>query len=149
LHRAGHTIELATQGAFVPQPGEARARAALDRFTRWMLVLRAHRPTLYPTVPLLFAPVPLLVGLGLAIRTPLVLGCVAVAACARSGLSMALGSRAGVSRWTASYAWLLGEVWLGSAFVRSLWTRRLAWRGQEFRLAAGGQMRDIVRGGLP
>lgn len=115
---------------FIPREG----RPTLARFTRWMQVLRAHRPGLAPTVPLLFAPAPLLLPL-LAVFAPTF---VPVLVLSRLLLAVRLGrvSGAGGSAWE----WLLGEALLLGAFAAALGKRTVAWRGRRFRVLPGGQL---------
>jgi ceramide glucosyltransferase len=116
-------------------------RAPLDparaRFTRWMQVLRAHRPVLWLTVPLLFTPsLPLL----------------AVAPIAGTGgrlAILALWAARTLLAWRlepagAWWTWPLGEGLLLLAFVRSLGLRTLTWRGRRFRLSRGGRMQAVA-----
>ena len=147
LTRAGQTVRLATQPALVPQTERASFRAVVDRFTRWMLVLRAHRPLLYPTVPLLFCPtVPLTLLAGM-VRTPEAILAVAGLWLTRVGFSRALGVRS-TEGWRvgAAFDWLLGEALLLAAFVASVPLQRITWRGRRFRLRAGGALLPLAEG---
>lgn len=137
LFERGERVELVAPPATVPQD-RVKARGALDRFTRWMLVLRAHRPGLFPAVPLLFAPTPALIALALATRSVTLWGAVAGLALVRAALAWALlPSARGEWPWAE---WVLGEVLLSVVFVRALFTRRLVWRGRAFVVEPGGRM---------
>ena len=104
-----------------------------------MLVLRAHRPGLYPTVPLLFAPsLPLLVAALASSSAPLAVS-VACLFAARATLSLVLAPGR-----HASTDWLLGETLLLAAFVRSLGARTVTWRGRTFALHRGGKIAPIA-----
>jgi len=56
LHEKGLDVALCEAPAVVPLDEMPSLVPAVERFTRWMQVLRSHRPGLYPTVPLLFTP---------------------------------------------------------------------------------------------
>lgn len=133
----GERVELVAPTAKVPQPDVAW-RGAIDRFTRWTVVLKAHRPHLFPSVGLLFAPTPALMVLALATGSPLAGAAVAVLAGARAILAGALAHpKQGEWPWAD---WLLGELLLWVAFGRAFFTRRVMWRGRVFVLVAGGRM---------
>ncbi|MFY0583951.1 glycosyltransferase [Cystobacter fuscus] len=124
LHARGLGVALCEAPAVVPL-AMGDWDAALARFTRWMQVLRSHRPGLYPTVPLLFTPTWPLLVLGVAAGSPGLSGCVAALVAVRSLLSWRLaglsapGTHAeGSPRFALD--WLLGEALLLAAFVRSL-----------------------------
>ncbi len=140
LHARGERVELSPVPARMPEPPRS-LREPLDRFTRWMLVLRAHRPGLYPTVPLLFAPsLPLLLA-ALASSSAALTVSVACLFAARATLSIVLAPGR-----HASTDWLLGEALLLAAFVRSLGARTVTWRGRTFELLSGGKISPIVSG---
>lgn len=143
LHRRGRRVTLAAQPAFSPQSevslGESHARA-----TRWMQVLRAHRPGLYPAVPLLFAPTPLLALGSVAVGpSTLTLGLFVALILARTALSLRLthAHRIEVPLLQRATFWFVGETLLLAAFVTSLGARTVRWRGRSFELAPGGTMR--------
>jgi hypothetical protein len=139
LHARGEQVVFAPAPAFVPQLSGPSPRAALDRFTRWMQVLKAHRPWLYPAVPLLFAPSLPLLALALLLRAWPLAAAVALLWAARAVLATRLvPSRApGERPW---FDWVLGEALLLTAFARSLAARRLVWRGRVFNLRRGGKL---------
>lgn len=136
LHERGLEVSLARVTAHVPQAEDLRSSAVFDRFTRWMQVLRAHRPPLFPTVPLFFAPTPMLMVLASIVATP---GS-AAALCALVGLRIALANRLD-GRAGLRFEWLLAEVLLLAAWVGALRRGRVVtWRGRRFTLTAGGRM---------
>jgi hypothetical protein len=135
LHAAGHRVALAAAPAPV-HSGRLGLRATLDRMTRWLQVLRAHRPALFPTVPLLIAPTVPLLAASLIASAPLATVLSIELLFLRVALAVALRR----SR-RAPWAWLLGELVLLVAFARALVEREVVWRGQRYRLAAGGAMR--------
>ena len=138
LHARGRRVALSSACARVPA-AHSRTSAALDRFTRWMQVLRAHRPGLYPTVPLLFAPAwPL--GFcallhGGAVPSAAVLAFLG----ARAALGLRLGALHGV-RDGAATDWVMAEALLLSSWVHSLFRRTVSWRGRVFNVLPGGRM---------
>ncbi|MBM4377695.1 MAG: carotenoid biosynthesis protein [Deltaproteobacteria bacterium] len=138
LHARGQSVALSPACARVPS-APTRASAALDRFTRWMQVLRAHRPGLFPTVPLLFAPAwPLgfcaLVHGG-AVPAAAVLSFLA----ARVLLGLRLGALHGV-RAGAATDWVMAEALLLSCWVLSLFRKTVTWRGRAYAVLPGGRM---------
>jgi hypothetical protein len=156
LHARGAEVALAEEPALVPLEPMRSWRPAVERFTRWMQVLASHRPGLYPTVPLLFTPT-LPLGVLAAVLASWELGVAAgVLALVRTLLSWRLSAltkspsggedggagRAGflaVTTW-----WLLGEVLLLVAFVRSTWQAgTVTWRGRTYVLEPGGRMAPV------
>jgi hypothetical protein len=138
LHARGHRVELAQVRASTPAAAQTLG-AAVQRITRWMQVLRAHRPALYPSVPLLFAPTIPLGLLALGTAEPLLLGGAGALVLSRLALSVQL-SGPSVS---AAWEWLAGEALLLVAFLRSLVQREVLWRGRRLALGAGGLIRVV------
>jgi hypothetical protein len=137
LHERGLTVSLAHAPAHVPQARDASLKPVVDRFTRWMQVLRAHRPALFPSVPLFFAPTPVLMVLASVVATPQVALALCFLVAARITLANRLDRRTGLR-----FEWLLAEVvlfgcWLEALRVGSVVT----WRGRRFELVEGGRMR--------
>ncbi|HXX30446.1 MAG TPA: glycosyltransferase [Myxococcaceae bacterium] len=143
LHARSREVALSAAPARIPVDPDTRVRAAVGRFSRWMHVLRAHRPGLLPTVPWLLCPSPLLVVAALALRSPWLLASVAVLLGLRTALAVRL-TRAHPEGSTAARDWFLGELLLLVAFVHSLGVRTVAWRGRRFRLLPGGRMQPAV-----
>lgn len=139
LHAQAAEVALAEVPARVPMRTPVPAAAAVRRFSRWMRVLRAHRPWLLPTVPWLLCPTLLLLLVALASRSPWLLLVVGLLLCVRTALAVRLASRG--ERLLAACSWPLGEGLLLLAFVHALVFRDVAWRGRRFRLARGGHMR--------
>jgi hypothetical protein len=109
--------------------GRVDGGAARRRFTRWMQVLRAHRPELFPTVPLLFAPTLLL--------APWLPGwSLAALVATRTLLAAVLGGGPPLK-------WVAGEALLLAAFAGALLSRRVRWRERLFELQPGGEMRPV------
>lgn len=142
LHARGCQVALSPAPARIPLEGRISARAAVRRFSRWMQVLRAHRPALSPTVPWLFCPTPALVLAALLLGSPLLVGAVALLLALRTALSLRL-AWAQPERGAAA-DWFLGELLLAAAFLHALVFRTVAWRGRRFRLLRGGRMQPAV-----
>lgn len=139
LHERRLPVVLAKAPAKVPQPEAVPLSAVLGRFTRWMQVLRAHRPALFPSVPLLFAPTPVLMVLASLAATPWA----AVSLSLLVGLRIALANRQD-DRGGLRFEWLLAELLLLGCWVNALWQgRTVEWRGRRFALLAGGRMEAL------
>jgi ceramide glucosyltransferase len=148
----GEDMELArrlrAQGlAVAAVPGVAQslargrsARATLDRYARWLQVIRAQRPWLLPSYPLLFAALPLLLLLSLA-GLPAWPAAAAAALALGARLLVALcGRRLTHGRFlpvTAMLDVILADALLLAAFGAALTTRELRWRGRKLSLIGG------------
>jgi ceramide glucosyltransferase len=143
LHAQGREVPLSPAPARIPAPADSGLCSAVRRFSRWMHVLRAHRPGLLPTVPVLLCPTPLLVAAALVSGSPWLLGGVAALVALRTGLALRL-TRGRPDRAMAAGDWFLGEQLLLAAFVHALVVRTVAWRGRRFRLLPGGRMQAAV-----
>ncbi|MFT3708841.1 MAG: glycosyltransferase [Archangium sp.] len=134
LHQRGLTVELAGRALL---PGSAGA--PLQRFTRWMQVLRAHRPFLFPAVPIFFACTPVLLGASAWTLEPVVVAVTAAVLIARTFVAWR-AERAAAS--TLAPVWWLGAeglllvAWVG-ALVRG---RTVIWRGRRLQLTPGGAL---------
>lgn len=145
LHARGHHVAMTSVPALVPQ-ARVNASDAFERATRWMQVLRAHRPALQPSVPSLFAPTLPLLAMALATSASSgAFTAIAALVMSRIALSFRLSQLHGVNASAIERAtsWLLAEALLLGAFVASLRVRRLSWRGRTFQLAPGGVMRPV------
>ena len=138
LHAKGHRVVLAQLAAGTPAAPQTLSAAVL-RITRWMQVLRAHRPALYPSVPLLFAPTIPLVLLALRSTEPLLLAGAGLLVLARTALSIRLSGLSVSALWE----WLAGEALLLVAFLCSVLRRDVVWRGRRLELSAGGLIRVV------
>ncbi len=141
LHGQGRRVALVPSRARVSQSGSLTLREVAARFTRWMQVLRAHRPSLFPSVPLLFAPTPVLVVAALLLRSPML-------ACAAAGLVMvrlALANRLDERRVGLRFEWFFAEILLMLCWVRSLLRRgQVTWRGRRYQLRPGGMLTRLT-----
>ena len=139
LHQRGLAVTLADAFAQVPQAAAVPVRTVADRFVRWMQVLRAHRPSLFPSVPLLFAPTPLLMVLASVVATPATVVGLCVLVGSRIALANALDRRGGLR-----FEWLLGELMLWCCWwVALVRGNTVVWRGRRFELHDGGRMRAM------
>ncbi len=148
LHVRGMPVVRVVAAARMPLQGAVPLGGVFRRFRRWMQVLRAHRPALYPTVPLLLAPTPLLLGLAVLVGSPAVVTALAVLLALRIALGLAL-SRGRPDAADGGWEWLLGEAMLLTAWVASLGGRTVDWRGRCFTLLPGGRMERALPGGEP
>lgn len=146
LHEKGLTVVRAPVAARMPLRGPTSPGSAFRRFRRWMQVLRAHRAALFPTVPLLLAPTPLLLVLAVLVGSPAVVTALALLLALRIALGLAL-TRGCPDAAEGGWEWLLGEALLLAAWVGALGGRTVDWRGGSFTLRPGGRMERALRGG--
>ncbi len=142
LHAMGSRVVLACAPAPMPLGGPLGSGAVVRRFSRWMRVLRAHRPALLPTVPLLLCPTPVLLPVALLAGSPWLWGLVSLLWAARTALAVRL-ARPG-QRAQAAREWPLGEALLLVSFVHALAVRDVAWRGRCFWLLPGGRLEPAL-----
>lgn len=134
LHAAGQGVTQISTPATVAQAESFTLSDALARLTRWMQVIRAHRPELFPAVGVLFASTPVLVPL-LALQNtwwPVV----GLLVC-RTALALKL--RAG---WSA-LLWPLGEAGLLWAWISALTRTHVLWRNRRLTWKRGGLIREV------
>lgn len=123
--------------------------ATVERTTRWLQVIRAQRPSLLTSYPLLFFPtLPLLLLAALGPLRPGVAALVAVLALA-GRLGVAASARWFTLKTPPGFATLidtmLADLLLMTSFGRALTRRTVAWRGRSLALTPGGRL--VVRGG--
>ena len=155
-HVLGEDIELARRiraidGEIRPIREVARSLAGgrtlgavVDRFARWIRVIRAQRPWLLCTYPLLLAPLPaqLLLAGWIAADDPLV-GAISAGGALffRMGVSSLARRRSGLNATVASICFdLFADPLLLWALARALGRPRFSWRGQPLRIARGGRL---------
>jgi hypothetical protein len=134
LHAKGRSVVLVEAKAHVLQAPHLSMRDVVNRFTRWMQVLRAHRPALFPSVPVFFAPTPMvLLGAALA-SSPSVWAAVVTLVFTRVALAARLDRGLRIE-------WFLAECLLLVCWLNSLLLgRTLTWRGRRYRLHSGGHL---------
>jgi ceramide glucosyltransferase len=145
VREAGFTVEA------LPFVARARVRgrsvsAVVGRFGRWLTVVRAQRPALLASYPLLFsATLPiLLLGLALGPST-LTLAAASTTAFARWSVGRFASYVAGVR--APSFAWMLAaDVLLLCALVRALSTRTVEWRGRKLAIGRKGALLSLQHG---
>jgi len=116
-------------------PGVRSPRDSFHRFTRWMQVLRAHRPALFPTIPVFFACTPLLMLASAFAQWPAQATFIALAF-TRSLLAWKQEGRP--SMW-----WFAGETLLLASWLRSLSLgTRVTWRGRVLHLGPAGVLQE-------
>lgn len=143
----GEDLELArklhSQKLRVSLAGEANVPGApaswsalIARFTRWMQVLKAHRPLLFPTIPLLFAATPvLLVGAALEGSTSLIVGALALVALRTIVAAVLEGKPRAFTAWFGAELLLLC-CWLNALLLGS----KVTWRGRVMQVGLHGRL---------
>ena len=148
LHAQRLPVVRASASARMPLRRPLPLAGEFRRFRRWMQVLRAHRPVLFPTVPLLLAPTPVLLALAVWVGSPAVVVALAVLLALRIALGLAL-CRGSTDPVDGGWEWLPGEAMVLAAWMGALVGRTVDWRGRCFTLLPGGRMERAVRGGAP
>ncbi|HQY60986.1 MAG TPA: glycosyltransferase [Polyangiaceae bacterium] len=128
--------------------------AVIERYARWIRVVRAQRPHLLPTYPLLLCAAPLIVtaallaalagsaGSGPGALTAA--GLTVVARVATGARARALGGRTSGARALVVDV-VLADALLLVAFARACLTRRTVWRGVHLLPEAGGRFTEEAR----
>lgn len=151
LRAAGHAVEAAGVVARSLSTGRTWAQAEA-RFGRWLQVIRAQRPGLLASYPLLFcATAPIVVlALGAAPAAPrTAAAAIAQALGLRLAVSLAAGAAAGrrTGLLRAAADAVLADALLAGAFVQALSSRRVMWRDVALRIDRGGQLRPLEEKG--
>lgn len=118
----------------------------LARYTRWLWVIRAQRPSLLLSYPLLLAAAPLLLGLLalLAMAAPLWgLGLGAVVLATRIAVALGAAHPRGRKAAAVLHEWLLADIVMLLAFARALGKPEVSWGDRTLRLGAGGRLSAI------
>lgn len=136
LRAAG--LAVAPVGLLVPsRVGGRRTAQVVARLARWLRVIRAQRPALLATYPLVLAPLPGQLLLAAALGAP------ALAALALAGrLVVALLARraSGLPLPGAALDALVADPLLLAAWLAALGSRRFRWRGVPLRIGPGGRL---------
>lgn len=146
LCQRGYGIALSPRPAHCYDGGRA-GHEVIARAARWQAVVRAQRPLLWPSYPLMLGATPALLLFSLLWPSSVLCGFVAVLLGLRGLLAHALlrlqGLPSGPLRALGSV--LLGEVLLWLGFLYSLRSRHITWRGHRFRIERGGRLRPVDR----
>ena len=116
---------------------------AIARYARWLLVIRAQRPALLLSYPLLLAAAPLQAALAIAAWARDGLSAVpAITAVvfARAAVAAFARTRSGAGLRDAALAPWAADALLLAALARALTTRTFRWRGRALRIARGGRL---------
>lgn len=124
--------------------------AVVDRYARWITVIRAQRPSLLTSYPALFFatwPIALTsIAVAATSASPGARAVAAGAACAavvsRLAVSFAARHAARHELWRAPLDAVMADAVLAMAFVRSLRTRTVTWRGRALRVDDGGLLSE-------
>lgn len=140
LRARGHAVEAAPIVARSRVSGRSWGQVEA-RLARWITVIRAQRPALLPSYPILFfATVPIALLAAAAASAAPVAGALAVVAVRLAVAAEATRTAGG--RVTASLAVdaLLADALLAGAFVRALRSRRFVWRGVALAVDGKGRL---------
>jgi ceramide glucosyltransferase len=139
--------------AVVPVLGRVRGGApsfeqVVERFGRWMLVVRGQQPRLLPSYPLFFFATPLVLALAL-LGAPAAPGAslVALGLAASARLIVTLTARHWSGRGLRAIPALLdaalSDTVLLLAWLRAVTRREVEWRGRRLRVEPGGELSAI------
>ena len=142
LRAAGYRVALAPVVARSLAQGRTWA-TVIERYARWITVIRAQRPHLLATYPALLVAAPLIVALSCVaavVDGPHVLGAGLLTIMARlvvAWRARLLGGRRLPTREIVHDA-LVSDVVILAAFARAMASRRTVWRGVVLRPASAG-----------
>lgn len=140
LRARGRAVEAAPFVARSLSAGRTWDQAE-ERFGRWLTVIRAQRPALLPSYPLLFlATAPILALGALAAPSPLALAAALLALLPR--LAVALVASAAAGRRLSLIDAALGDLLLAGAFLRALRSREVVWRDVPLTIQRGGVLAE-------
>lgn len=132
----------------VPMPVHSRAsgrnlRAIVERYTRWLMVIRSQRTALLASYPLLFAATPIVAALSVTavmLGSPLGLLALVLVAMNRWGVAVVAARRCGRPRsWgTSLLDALLADALLLVAFACALGPARVRWRDRTLTIGKHG-----------
>ncbi|MEZ4301681.1 MAG: glycosyltransferase family 2 protein [Polyangiaceae bacterium] len=148
LASQGHVVKVCPRVARSLKSGRTWSAAA-DRYARWLTVIRAQRPHLLASYPLLFFATPLLLTAALALAPFAPVHALATAAVTLSTrLITAFAGRmlAGLpfSLRASIVGAALSDALLAHAFARALATRTITWRGRTLKIDRRGTLREAV-----
>lgn len=128
--------------------GQPSFAAAVERFARWMLVVRGQKLPLLFSYPALFFATPMvltLAGFGALARPDLGLIAAGLAVLARAivTLTARYWSGRGLAIGPALVDAVLGDLVLGLAWLRAASSREVSWRGHRLRVDPDGRLRAL------
>lgn len=139
--------------AVVPLLGRVRGghggfEQAVERFGRWMLVVRGQQPRLLPSYPLFFFATPMVTALallGLIGKPSLAVAALVLATAARLLVTIAARywSGRGLQPLATIVDAVLSDVVLMLAWIRAVSRRELEWRGHRLRVEPSGQLSSV------
>jgi ceramide glucosyltransferase len=117
----------------------------VGRYARWISVIRAQRPHLLASYPLLFACTLPLIALSFAAalfegRAALAVAGAAVALRLAVALLARARSTAAIPLWRLPLDALMADAVLVLAYARALGTTRVRWRNTDLRIVRGGEL---------
>ncbi len=141
----GRGLTTAPSRSFARSTRRLEARELVTRLERWILVIRAQRPHLLPSYPLLIAAGPLALALAVAgaiagdrlVFVAALIGLVGRAVVALVGPWIV---HATIPSPVEPLRALVADALVLVAFVRALATRDVVWRGRRLRLEPGGRL---------
>lgn len=147
LRARGFDIAMA-DGVVASLASRRSVAQVLARYTRWLMVIRAQRPALLASYPLLLAATPGLVlcgSLGLVAGVPGAGVAVGLTVVARLVVAVVAAEIAGrdLSPFAALCDAVLADLLLLAAFVRALGPARVRWRDRSLRLGTHGVLEPI------
>ncbi|MFV8752645.1 glycosyltransferase [Nannocystaceae bacterium ST9] len=147
LRDVGLRIEAAS--LLVRSPGHQPSfAAAVERFARWMLVVRGQKLPLLFSYPAFFFATPMVLALaafGASASPGLALIAVGLALLARSIVTLAARrwSGRGLAIGAAIVDAVLADLVLGLAWLRAARSREVSWRGHRLRVEPDGRLRAL------
>lgn len=111
----------------------------VDRYARWIIVIRAQRPALLLSYPLLFAAAPLQLVVAAISSEPVVVSAIVVGARLVGAVFARVRSGRRIDVGLVFFA-LAADLLLLSAFVVGISRRRFAWRGSTLAIGPGGAL---------
>lgn len=142
-------LEIEAASLLVRSPGQAPSfAAAIERFARWMLVVRGQKLPLSFSYPAFFFATPLvlvLAAIGAIARPELGLIAAGLALFARATVTLAARhwSGRGLALGPALVDAVLADLVLGLAWLRAFGSREVSWRGHRLRVERGGRLRAL------
>lgn len=145
LVASGRRVALSPRPAQCHDGGRS-AGQVVARVARWLTVIRAQRPGLLPSYPLLMAATPALLAAAIIVQSPILAAFTAAVLLLRVLLCLSLRRFQGVrlGPLAALGEVLAGESLLLAGFVLAVLSRRIRWRGHLFYVERGGRLRPAA-----